>query len=147
MLVLYSGSLTDIYLEESSCECSHLPSTAAYPVQPMLPLSAGCGWHCVLFPVAHQYCSRCWAPRCSGAVVVSPAAAPQHGSTPPLRCPPHNVEKTSYFKCGGKNGWFIKKEDMKIPHCLYMRWNKFFGMNHHAGKIWCLLTVAMNLLC
>lgn len=128
------GSVTDFYSEESSCEYSHLSSTAAYPVQPMLLLSAGCGWHCVWLPVAHQCCSRCWAPRCSGARAVSPAAAPQPGTSPPLWCPPHTVEKTSYFKCWRKKmvGFFQKK-----TYCVFERYENTTLSPHEVKGFFC----------
>ncbi len=138
----------------------HLSSTAAYPVLPMLLPSAGCGWRCVWLPAAHQCSSRCWAPGCSRAGATSPAAAPRPGTPPPLCCPLHTVEKTSYFKCLKVICSKLEEMNYTIAHeliCLFIQqqpeWCGVYGepgrawmKHHHAAMIWHVLSVALNLL-
>lgn len=86
--------------------------TGACLVQAMLLPSVGCGWHCLWLSGAHQCSSRCWAPGCSRAGAVSPAAALQPGTPPPLCCLLHTVGKTSCFKCSK-------------GHMQHITWQKF----------------------
>lgn len=96
----------------SSTDTHTVSFTGACLVQAMLLPSVGCGWHCLWLSGAHECSSRCWAPGCSRAGAVSPAAAPQPGTPPPLCCPLHTVGKTSCFKCSK-------------GHVQHITWQKF----------------------
>lgn len=134
----------------------------------MLPPSVGCGWHCIWLPAARQCSSRCLAPGWSRAGAVSLAAVPRPGTPPPLCCPLHILEKTSYFKCWKcqtqqvRGQHFRRQQICKIGRyhtvctCLftlqckccevYSEPRQALMKYHHVAMVWVVLTVALNLV-